>query len=103
MSRHCLSQLALGSIDPDNSHPNLLFIMMDNLLCLGDIFPEQTTLNSISADNNKSISLDRLKYGSANFRFLGIFQLDTLMLEEGSDDEMESTIRHFITDVHDSS
>ena len=46
--------------------------------------------------------LDMLKSGSANLKLLGMFQSETSMLDAGRE-VMESTTKHWIEDVHDSS
>ena len=44
-----------------------------------------------------------LKSGSANLKLLGMFQSEISMLDAGNGEVMESTTKHEIENVHDSS
>ena len=84
----------MDSHAPANCHPNLLLRMNGNFLCLGGIFPLHNTLKTISDDNNYPISLDMLKFGSANLKCFGMFQSETLMSNAGRGEVIESTTKH---------
>ena len=75
---------------PANNHPNLLFNMKGNFLCLEEIFPLHKTFN----DCNNPITLGMLKSGSGNLKLLGMFQSERSMLDAGRGEVIELTTKH---------